>query len=273
VAVSLRHSCKFVFLARLAARAITKRNPTPPVGGSWPGEEKQHLYPWRRRVQGSHSVKHFLRDNGLSLSLFALFAVFLGGQAVSGWRVWNVENHQHGHAAVSFLAYLRGDHFLEAVFENWESEFLQMAAYVFLTAFLFQKGSAESKDPDDPSHESESIPDVLEAAPSVVRKGGWRLKLYEHSLSLVLVGLFLFSMLGHLLAGTRHHNSDELQHGGKLISFAEYFGSSQFWFESFQNWQSEFLAVLALVLLSIWLREKGSPESKAVTAPHHKTGK
>jgi membrane protein implicated in regulation of membrane protease activity len=174
----------------------------------------------------------------------------------------------HDRPSVSFGAYLLSDHFLEATFENWESEFLQMAAYVVLTAVLYQRGSAESKDPDKEDKE----PPATAKSPRVVRRGGWRLKLYEHSLSLTLFALFLLSWLGHALAGRAHYNNDLAEHGVAPISLGRFISSSRFWFESLQNWQSEFLAVAAIVILSIWLREKGSPESKSVASAHSDTG-
>ncbi|HEY1172461.1 MAG TPA: DUF6766 family protein [Verrucomicrobiae bacterium] len=214
-------------------------------------------------------MKNFLRDNGLSLVLAAIFLLLLAGQAFTGWHVYNEEELEHGSNALSLRDYLGTGHFMESVFENWESEFLQMAAYVVLTAFLFQKGSAESNDPEGEESETQ----LSTHTPRPLLKGGWKLKLYEHSLSLALLGLFAVSFIGHLLGGARLHNQENLQHGKASISVGQYLGSSQFWFESFQNWQSEFLAVLAIVVLSIWLREKNSAESKEMTAPHSSTGK
>ncbi len=166
---------------------------------------------------------------------------------------------------------MRSGAFGEAVFENWESEFLQMGLYVFLTTFLFQRGSAESKDPDE-SEEEESRSFDREHSPLAARKGGLVSKLYSHSLSIAFGALFAISFVGHALWGVNAYNLEAAQHGQGTISFWQDLATSQFWFESFQNWQSEFLAILAIVVLSIWLREKGSPESKSVLAPHSKTG-
>jgi hypothetical protein len=219
-------------------------------------------------------MKRFLRKNGLSLVVVGLFFLFLVGQAATGYYDYNSEQQIHRRPWVNFADYLYSPHFLEAVFENWESEFLQMAAYVVLTVFLFQKGSAESKDPDKKERAAKGARRYREdpKAPAPVRAGGWKLKLYEHSLSLALFGLFLLSWLGHAMAGVAHYNEEQREHGEATISLAGYISSARFWFESFQNWQSEFLAVAAIVILSIWLREKGSPESKPVPAPHTKTG-
>jgi membrane protein implicated in regulation of membrane protease activity len=220
-------------------------------------------------------MKRFFRNNGLSLVLLGAFLVLLVGQVISGFHEYNSERREHHQTAIALSAYLGSGHFWEALFENWESEFLQMASYVFLTAFLIQKGSAESKDPDrsEPAKDDPTRHRDNPYAPGPVRRGGWRLKLYEHSLSLALALLFLISFVGHIFAGSRLHNESRLEHGEMAVSWKDYLGSAEFWFQSFQNWQSEFLAVLAIVVLSIWLREKGSPESKSVTSPHARTGK
>ena len=215
-----------------------------------------------------------LRNNGLSIVLVAFFVIFLIGQAIAGYHESNEDERFHGRTAQGFGEYLASSHFLESVFENWESEFLQMAAYVVFTVFLFQKGSAESKDPE---HEEKVDEDVSlhrndPNAPKSLRAGGWRLRLYSHSLSIALTLLFLGSWLGHALSGRLHYNDERLEHGREAVSLTEYLASSRFWFESFQNWQSEFLAVAAIVVLSIWLRERGSPESKPVWCPHDQTG-
>ncbi|HVH13236.1 MAG TPA: DUF6766 family protein [Longimicrobium sp.] len=221
------------------------------------------------------NTKRFLRNNGLSLSWVLLFVFFLGAQAVSGHRVYNHQQQDAGEASVSFSQYLTTGHFGEAVFENWESEFLQMAMFVILTAFLFQKGAAESKDPEkdeDPVDEDPRKHRDDPRAPGPVRRGGLALVLYEHSLSLVLTLLFLGAMTMHAITGRANYSEEQVQAGKPPVSLGEYVSSSQFWFESFQNWQSEFLAVATLTILSIWLRQRGSPESKAVARPHTATG-
>ncbi len=206
--------------------------------------------------------------------VLGLFGLLLCGQAVAGYREHRREHLRQGQLSDSFPEYLTSAHFFEAVFENWESEFLQMSAYVFLTVFLYQKGSAESKDPDrkeevdeDPAAHAQDA-----AAPGPVRRGGWRLGLYRHSLGLALFGLFLLSWVGHVWSGAAEYNADLAEHGQPTVSILQYMGSARFWFESLQNWQSEFLAVGSIVVLSIWLREFGSPESKPVAAPHSRTG-
>jgi hypothetical protein len=173
---------------------------------------------------------------------------------------------------LGFGQYLGTGAFGEAVFENWESEFLQMGLYVILTVFLFQRGSSESKDPDKKEEVDENGPRTEDPnVPLPVKKGGFILMLYNHSLSLAFMLLFLISFVGHAVCGAKAHNEEALEHGKNVLSIWQYLGTSQFWFESFQNWQSEFLAIFTIVVLSIWLREKGSPESKPVAAAHSQT--
>jgi hypothetical protein len=207
--------------------------------------------------------------------MFLLFVLCLAGHAVSGWKTYNEEQQEHDQPAVTLGEFLRTSEFGETVFENWESEFLQMGFYVIFTVFLYQKGSSESKkhdgtdevDEDPEKHRQD--PD----APGPVRAGGWRLKLYKVSLSLAFIVMFLISFIGHAAAGARKYNEEQAAHGSaEQIGAMSYMTKAQFWYESFQNWQSEFLAVLAIVVLSIWLRQWGSPESKPVHASHDATG-
>jgi hypothetical protein len=216
-----------------------------------------------------------LRNNGLSITWILLFLVFLGGQAVAGHAVYNDEQRQHGEQPVAFGSYLGTGHFGEAVFENWESEFLQMGMFVILTAFLFQKGAAESKDPEKDHEEVDEDPRLHRGdpdAPGPVKRGGLGLKLYENSLSITLFSLFLLSLAMHAVTGAREYSAEQTQHGEPPAGVMDYLGSSQFWFESFQNWQSEFMSVAVLTLLSIWLRQRSSPESKPVHKAHSETG-
>ena len=224
-------------------------------------------------------MSRFLRNNSLSLVAALLFAISMVGQGVAGHLAYNQEQEDHGQATVRFGEYLTSGHFLEATFENWESEFLQMAMFIFLTAFLVQKGSAESNKPGDEegAGEEEHLEDPAlhrgdPEAPWPVRRGGVALKVYQNSLSLVLFLLFIASFLGHAAAGAAEFSEEAAEHGGEAVSMLGYLGEPRFWFESFQNWQSEFLSVLAIVLLSIVLRQHRSPESKPVHAPHHQTG-
>ena len=220
-------------------------------------------------------MRRLLHENGLSIALVSLFLVFWLGQSVVGYRERNADQAEHGQPQVAYAAYLRSAHFWEATGENWESEFLQLFSYVFLTALLVQKGSAESKKPDEPeavdrnprAHRDKA------SAPWPVKRGGAILKLYENSLSLAFLSLFLVSIGIHAVAGANAFNQEQAEHGvPETLSAIQYAGTSRFWSESLQNWQSEFLAIAAMVVLSIFLRQRGSPESKPVDSPHDETG-
>ncbi|MGI8484439.1 MAG: DUF6766 family protein [Thermomicrobiales bacterium] len=219
-------------------------------------------------------MRQWVRNNGLVLTVFAIFALALIGQSLTGLRVYNHDQSDHGQPTIDYVDYLQTKSFMEVTFENWESEFLQMAAYVFLTVFLFKKGSVESKDPDkdDPVDESGDGHEQDADAPWPVRKGGLILKLYENSLLIAFTLLFLGSFILHAVGGAGQFSEEQLQHGGKAVSALQYLTTSQFWYESLQNWQSEFLAVGSIVVLSVFLRQRGSPESKPVAAPHKVTG-
>ena len=218
-------------------------------------------------------MRRVLRDNGLSIAMFGLFLVFLVAQSVAGYKANNSDNEQHKQHKESYGQYLASGAFVEATFENWESEFLQMGAYVFLTAFLIQKGSPESKDPE--GEESDADPREQADQPGVpgpVKRGGLALVLYENSLTIALLSLFLLSFILHALGGHAEFNQQQHEHGEAGVSLWSFVTSSQFWFQSMQNWQSEFLAVGTVAVLGIFLRQRGSPESKPVAAPHAKTG-
>ena len=219
-------------------------------------------------------MPRWLRDNSLSIALFGLFAIFLMGQSLTGWRTYNAQQEEHRKSTVGFGTYLTTGHFVEATFENWESEFLQMASYVLLTIWLIQRGSSESKPPGgDPEKDADprSMPD-LGRAPGPVRRGGWQLTLYENSLGITLALLFVLSFVLHALGGARDFSAEQVAHGQRPVSTMEFMTTSTFWFQSFQNWQSEFVAVGSIVVLTIFLRQRGSPESKPVAAPHDDTG-
>ena len=221
-----------------------------------------------------HRLATVLRDNGLLFACLGLFAVFFVGMIISGAATYNQEQQEHGsHEQVSVLQYLSTGDFVEATFENWESEFLQMGMYVVLTAFLFQKGSSESKPMNEPAPQDQDPRDVEHepSTPWPVRKGGWVLALYEHSLAIAFFILFFASLALHAIGGVKAFNEEQLQHGEAAISVWRYVTTSQFWFESMQNWQSEFIAVAAIVGLSIFLRQRGSAESKPVAEPHRHT--
>ena len=206
-------------------------------------------------------MPRWLRQNGLSIAMFGLFGVFLVGQALTGWNAYNTEQREHLEPTVGLGSYLTTGHFVEATFENWESEFLQMASYVLLTIWLVQKGSSESKPPGgNPAKDADprSVSD-LGQAPGPVQRGGWQLTLYENSLGLAL-------------GGAREYSAEQVAHGRQAVSTMEFVTTSTFWFQSFQNWQSEFVAVGSIVVFTIFLRQRGSPESKPVAASHRDTG-
>jgi hypothetical protein len=215
--------------------------------------------------------RSFFRDNGLTLALMALFAVSLVGHAATGYRENNDDRREHGRPAITFGAYLASGQFTESVAENWESEFLQMLAFVYLTVYLFQRGSPESKDPDEDEEVDEDPRTVPKRSdlPGPVKRGGFALAIYEHSLGLAFLALFAASFALHVWGGARHYNDEALEHGEPTIGALQYLGTARFWFESFQNWQSEFLSVAAMVFLSVYLRQRGSSESKPVATPHH----
>jgi hypothetical protein len=215
----------------------------------------------------------WLRHHGIVLVNATLFILLLCGMAVTGWQTANNDLLDHGMRAQSFGAFLGSGDFFEAVFENWESEFLQMVSYVVLTVFLFQKGSSESKPIDTPApqdadpREHRDDPDV----PWPVRRGGVWLVLYENSLLILFAVLFIAAFAGHAIGGAAAYSEDQLLHGGAPVGPIEYLGTSQFWFESLQNWQSEFMVVAVLAGAAVYLRQRGSPESKPVATPHSVT--
>lgn len=189
---------------------------------------------------------------------------------MTGFTVHNNDLKEHAVPELRLIQYLTSGHFIQATFENWESEFLQMSLYILLTVKLYQVGSAESKNPDQPKENNELLPH--KKSPWPVKKGGIWLKLYSHTLSVALLLLFLVSFIMHLYGSLISYNEEQTLKHLPTEVWTSYIFSAQFWFESFQNWQSEFLAVASIVILSIWLREKGSPQSKPVNAPHYQTG-
>ena len=219
-------------------------------------------------------MRRWTRDHGLLLANAGLFVVFFAGMALAGVRAYNADQLEHQESAVSLWGYLRTGDFVEATFENWESEFLQMGMYIVLTAFLFQRGSSESKSPDRPAPQDEDPreADKRQKVPWPVRRGGWALAVYENSLALLFFLLFAASIALHAVGGARSYSAEQLAHGEPTVSVWGFVRTAQFWFESFQNWQSEFLAVAVIVGASVYLRQRGSAESKPVAEPHHATG-
>ena len=218
-------------------------------------------------------MRRWLWFNGLSLAMFGAFLIFIVMQSIFGWEVHNEELTEFGRPATGYWAYLGSGHFSEAVFENWESEFLQMGSYVALTAYLVQRGSRESK----PLRERDRAEDRPEQAtprsPRLALRTDLLGTIYRNSLSIALLGCFVLSFVGHLVAGAVAYNERQaLEAGRPPVSTLHFLGTPDFWFQSMQNWQSEFLAVGALIVLSIFLRQHGSPQSKPVTTAHAHTG-
>ena len=215
----------------------------------------------------------WVKRNGLSLAMLALFGVSLLGQIATGHAAHNEDQLQHGQHALPLVEYLSSGHFIEAVSENWESEFLQMAALVFLSAYLYQAGSPDSRKLEgEPELDGDPLEERKKDSPWPVQRGGLTLKIYEHSLTLALLALFAISFFLHAYGGAREYSLEEIEHGGTSVSMFNYMLTSTFWFQSLQNWQSEFLSVATLAVLSIFLRQRRSPQSKPVASPHSETG-
>jgi len=217
-------------------------------------------------------MRKYLYQNGLSILFLLLFVISLGAQVATGFKVYNKELQEEGASPKSLSAYLVSGHFIESTFENWESEFLQMALFVVLTISLRQKGSSESKSFDKDEEVDREPSPKRKNAPWPVRKGGIILKIYQHSLSLALFLLFILSFCLHLYGSLKDENEKLMIKGESTLSLGDYILEPRFWFESFQNWQSEFLSVFAIIVLSIFLRQKGSSQSKPVDAPNDETG-
>ncbi|GAB2677159.1 DUF6766 family protein [Kribbella swartbergensis] len=217
----------------------------------------------------------WIRWRALLLVNLALFLLFMVGLLLTGHAHENSELADHGQPTQSLAQYAVSASFGEAVFENWESEFLQMGMYVLLTAYLLQKGSAESRPLDGPVPQDEDPREHRNDrdAPWPVRHGSpLLLRLYENSLAIAFGLVFLLSIWLHAVTGARAYSEEQELHGAEAATTWQYVRTSQFWYESFQNWQSEFLAVAAIVGGSIYLRQRRSAQSKPVHAPHSETG-
>jgi hypothetical protein len=218
-------------------------------------------------------MKKFIKNNSLSLAFLLLFIFALTGQIFYGFDEYNKNRLEHGGNQVTLPQYLKSGHFIESTFENWESEFLQMTLLVVLTIFLKQKGSSESKDFNKAEDTDREPSSKRKNAPWPVKRGGRVLYLYENSLTIAFTFLFIISFLLHFYGSLQDENEELFFQSLPPVTVIEYITDSRFWFESFQNWQSEFLSVFALIIFSIYLRQKGSTQSKPVDAPHSETSK
>jgi hypothetical protein len=219
----------------------------------------------------------FVRENSLSLFFGALLLLTLVGQSLVGHSLYNEDAIQHSQETISYLRYLASSHFGEAVMENWESEFLQFTLYVAATVWLVQKGSPESKKLGEAGRGTDEKQLLGKHArpdsPRWAKVGGWKTAIYSNSLLLVMGLLFVGSWFGHSFTGWSEFNQAQHEHGDAAVSWTGYLGKPDFWEQSFQNWQSEFLAIGAMVVFSVYLRQRGSPESKPVGAPDTVTGR
>lgn len=218
------------------------------------------------------SMKKFVRDNGLSLFFFAIFLLALLGQSVAGLLRTNQELAEHGQPLETYGSFVLSSDFVVDVAENWQSEFLQFLLFIAATVWLVQRGSPESKKPGDEgidSDENQKVGAYAPAnAPRWARVTGWRRTVYENSLVLVMGAIFFVSWFVQSLSGVVVMNEENAQHGEPAMTWAQYIVSPEFWDRTLQNWQSEFLAVGTMVAFSIFLRQRGSSESKPVGLPH-----
>jgi hypothetical protein len=221
-------------------------------------------------------VRTVLRDNGLALFFGAVFLLALAGQAVAGFHAFNDDQAADGAAPVPFAVYLTSSDFGADVAENWQSEYLQFALYILATVYLVQRGSPESKQIGDEGPESDVDQRVGVHAhldsPASARARGRRLWWYSNSLGLTMGLIFLGSWTAQAVAGRAAYNGEQLRSYQDPLGFGEYVVSPDFWNRTLQNWQSEFLAILSMSVLSIYLRQRGSPESKPVGGAHSATG-
>jgi uncharacterized membrane protein (Fun14 family) len=221
-------------------------------------------------------VRSVLRDHGLSLGFGLLFLLALIGQALTGVALYNEEQVSQGLDEVSLPYYLSSSAFIVDVAENWQSEYLQFFLFIVGTVWLVQKGSPESKRLDQQGAGSDQEQKVGEFAasdsPSWARVRGWRLAIFSNSLLIVMGAIFLLSWAAQSVAGVVTFNEEQITNLQDPVTWLEYVGSAEFWNRTLQNWQSEFLAVASMVALSIYLRQRGSHESKPVGTPHHTTG-
>ncbi len=222
-------------------------------------------------------MRRWLRDQSLSLFFLAIFLAAVLGQSIAGHSIYNDEQLEHGEEPVSWIDYVFSSHFGEAVLENWESEWLQMALFAVAGIYLFQRGSVESKQPGEAGLESDQKEKIggfaQQNSPRLAKLGDWRTGLYAYSLTIALGTIFLLSWLVQSLTGWTEYNGEQVAHDEAPVSWIRYVTLPDFWEKTLQNWQSEFLALGTMTVFTIYLRQRGSPESKPVGSPHTETGR
>jgi Domain of unknown function (DUF6766) len=221
-------------------------------------------------------VRRFLRENNLTIVFGLLFLAALTGQAIAGHIAYNADQAAHGEKAISFGRYLTSSNFGQAVMENWQSEFLQFSLFIIATVWLVQRGSPESKELDKAGGESDRDQRIGRYAgrgsPKWARVGDWRTAIFGNSLLLLMGAIFVLTLFAQSVTGWTDYNNTEIAHHSQAVSWLTYVGTATFWQAALQNWQSEFLAVGSMAVFSIFLRQRGSPESKPVGAGHDETG-
>lgn len=217
-------------------------------------------------------MKKIWKDNALSIVFILFFLISFIAQIFTGHLTYNEELQEKTGKTLGLLSYLSTGHFIEATFENWESEFLQMGLFVLLSVKLYQRGSSESKDPDKKEEVNREPNPLKKDAPWPVKKGGAYLWIYKNSLSISFVFIFLVSFFLHWYGSAKLFNAEQRIDGLPTKTMWQYIDNANFWFESFQNWQSEFLSIFCIIVFTIFLRQKGSPQSKPVDAANTETG-
>jgi hypothetical protein len=221
-------------------------------------------------------MRRFFRDNSMSIVFLLLFLAALVGQAIAGHADFNDVARSHGDPTMSLGRYVLSSDFGAAVMENWQSEYLQFTLFILLTVWLLQRGSPESKELHKAGRESDQSqkvgPHAQQNSPRWAKVAGVRRTLYENSLVLVMGTFWLGTWLAQSLAGTAEYNAEQLDHQQAPLGWSDYITTAHFWENTLENWQSEFLAVGSMAILAVYLRQRGSPESKPVGAPHGATG-
>jgi hypothetical protein len=221
-------------------------------------------------------VRRFLRDNSLSIFFGAIFLAALAGQAIAGHIAYNADQAQHGEEAISLGRYLTSSSFGQAVMENWQSEYLQFLLFILATVWLVQRGSPESKPASRAGAQSDREQRIGRWAgrgtPKWARAKDWRTAIFGNSLLIVMGTIFILSLFAQSVTGWNVYNQEQAEHHAQSVSWLTYVGTADFWEDALQNWQSEFLAVGSMAIFAVFLRQRGSPESKPVGASHQETG-